>query len=73
MSKSNDDDEEELKAILIGDTGVGKTNLIRTCLNQPFVDGYEPTITGSFLEKKNRNRWKKIFCIFMGYSRRGKI
>ena len=64
MSKSNDDDEEELKAILIGDTGVGKTNLIRTCLNQPFVDGYEPTITGSFLQKKIEIDGKK-FSVYL--------
>ena len=64
MSKSNDNEEEELKAILIGDSGVGKTNLIRTCLNQPFVDGKEPTISGSFLEKKLEIEGKK-FSVYL--------
>ena len=36
--KKNIDDYEEIKAILVGDSGVGKTNLINTSVGIPFVE-----------------------------------
>jgi len=50
--KKNSDDYEEIKAILVGDSGVGKTNLINTSVGIPFVEGKRPTISGSFVSKK---------------------
>ena len=45
------EEPEDIKVILIGDSGVGKTNLINTCVGLEFQDGRSPTISGSFLEK----------------------
>lgn len=53
MSDSNENGEiQEIKAILIGDSGVGKTNLINTSVGLEFVEGRNPTISGSFISKK---------------------
>ena len=51
MSKDDDDEDNGIKVILIGDSGVGKTNLINTCAGLEFVEGKNPTISGSFIEK----------------------
>ena len=42
---------EEIKVILVGDSGVGKTNLIKTCVGLEFEDNAKATVSGSFLEK----------------------
>ena len=51
MSINPKDDFDEIKAILIGDSGVGKTNLINTSVGLNFEEGKKPTISGSFIEK----------------------
>ena len=52
MSQQDDDvDSEEIKIILIGDSGVGKTNLINTCVGLGFNESENPTITGYFNSK----------------------
>lgn len=47
----SEEDPEELKVILIGDSGVGKTNLINTSVGLQFVEFGNPTISGSFVSK----------------------
>jgi small GTP-binding protein len=52
MSQQEEDaDSEEIKIILIGDSGVGKTNLINTCVGLGFNESENPTITGYFNSK----------------------
>ena len=56
-----EDDEEDykeemenkiqIKAILLGNAGVGKTNLINTCVGLNFDNVNNPTTTGSFVSK----------------------
>ena len=56
-----EDDEEEykedmekridIKAILLGNSGVGKTNIINTCVGLNFESGNNPTSSGSFVSK----------------------
>ena len=56
-----EDDEEEykedmekridIKAILLGNSGVGKTNIINTCVGLNFDSGNNPTSSGSFVSK----------------------
>lgn len=49
MSKKNEDSKsEEVKIILIGDSGVGKTNLINTYVGLGFNESENPTISGNF-------------------------
>ena len=61
--KKNLDDYEEKKAILVGDSGVGKTNLINTSVGIPFVEGKRPTISGSFVSKKIKADNDKEFIV----------
>ena len=43
---SNDDDDENkmIKIVLVGDTTVGKSCLIRNYLHNTYSDAYEPTV-----------------------------
>ena len=52
MSKIIENEEEEIKVILIGDSRVGKTNLINTSVDLPFNPNENMTISGSCLSKK---------------------
>ena len=51
-SRNDSEDDEEIKVIFVGDSGVGKTNLINTSVGIPFTEGKSPTISGSFVSKK---------------------
>ena len=53
MSKKLENEEEEIKVILIGDSRVGKTNLINTSVDLPFNPIENMTISGSCVSKKN--------------------
>ena len=46
------DKESEIKVILIGETGVGKTNLINVSIGLDFKENREATFSNSFVEKK---------------------
>ena len=50
MDKNNKD--SEIKVILIGETGVGKTNLINVSIGLDFKENREATFSNSFVEKK---------------------
>ena len=45
------DNLNEIKAILVGNSGVGKTNLLNTCVGKPFNSTSSLTMTGSFVPK----------------------
>ena len=47
----SDEDEIEIKAILLGNSGVGKTNLINTCVGLKFDQNFESTSSGSYMQK----------------------
>ena len=48
---TNSDDDIEIKAILVGNSGVGKTNLINVCTGQTFNAKSKPTNCCSLLQK----------------------
>ena len=45
-------ENNEFKAIVLGNSGVGKTNLINTCVGLNFEEGINTTTTGAFSSKK---------------------
>ena len=49
--KEYTENKTEIKAILLGNAGVGKTNLINTCVGLNFDNGNNPTTSGSFVSK----------------------
>ena len=48
----NSNSKKEIKMILLGESGVGKTNLINVTLGHSFNENETPTFSNSFLEKK---------------------
>ena len=54
MSKDKNEEEEEpiIKAILVGESGVGKTCLINVCVGNPFDTNEKATYANSFVEKR---------------------
>ena len=50
-SSSNDDDSVEIKAILIGNSGVGKTNLINVCIGEAFDPETKPSTSCALVQK----------------------
>ena len=48
---SKNDNNIEIKAILVGSSGVGKTNLINVCVGQAFNSESKPTNCASLLQK----------------------
>ena len=51
MSKNDDNDIIEIKTVLVGDSGVGKTNLINVCVGQPFNSDSTSTNCSSLIQK----------------------
>jgi len=47
----NDEDSQEIKTILVGMSGTGKTNIINAMTNQPFDSNKISTLTSTFIEK----------------------
>ena len=43
-------EEKRIKIVLIGESGVGKTNLISVAMGNPFQKDIEPTISSSYYE-----------------------
>ena len=52
MSNSQEEEEEETKVILVGESGVGKTNLINIITGGEFNQNEKSSSTASFLNKK---------------------
>ena len=54
MSKDQKEEEvdQTIKAILVGESGVGKTCLINVCVGNPFDANEKVTYANSFIEKK---------------------
>jgi len=48
---NKNDKDSEIKVILIGETGVGKTNLINVSIGLDFKENREATFSNSFVEK----------------------
>ena len=46
------DNSDEIKAIIVGKSGVGKTSLINTCAGFKFDPTSAPTMSNSFLQKR---------------------
>ena len=46
-----DDEEEELKVILVGEMGTGKTSLINTAIGLKFQEKLASTTTNSIMNK----------------------
>jgi Ras-related protein Rab-1A len=51
MEKENEQQNNSMKVILLGNSGVGKTNLINTSVGQDFQEDTVATTTGTFSEK----------------------
>ena len=47
----NEEDSQEIKTILVGMSGTGKTNIINAMTNRPFDSNKISTLTSSFIEK----------------------
>ena len=59
-----DDDEEiyfdEYKVVLIGESGVGKTCIIKSFINEKFKENEKPTVSAEYTEKIMEFNGKKI-------------
>ena len=51
MAKADDQKNNSMKVILLGNSGVGKTNLINTCVGQQFQEDTSVTTSGTFSQK----------------------
>ena len=51
-----------IKTILLGDPGVGKTNIINRFISQQFDPSSNPTLGSTFVEKKIR-KGSKVYCL----------
>ena len=45
-------DDKGIKIVLLGEAGVGKTNLIQVSIGKKFDDNTSSTLTGSYVEKE---------------------
>ena len=58
-------DSKGIKSILLGESGVGKTNLIRVAMGEQFVDEKLSTMTSSFYENEvEYNNKKYLYCLW---------
>ena len=66
MSNRNDEDEgEEIKVILVGEPGTGKTSLINVSVGSKFQENTQSTLLSTFIQKKiNKNGKKYILNIW---------
>ncbi|CAD8088843.1 unnamed protein product [Paramecium sonneborni] len=63
MSRTNDEDYDYLfKIVLIGDSGVGKTNILKRFINNEFQLESKPTIGVEFATKTIQQSGKAVKC-----------
>ena len=68
----SEEEPNDVKVILLGESGIGKTSLINVTIGQEFREEENSTASSSFVtkkfEKKNKiyilNIWDSYFCIF---------
>ena len=62
MNEYYDKDEDTYKAkiVLVGETGVGKTNIVRKFGGGTFVEKYKPTLMSKYITKNVTIRKKEI-------------
>ena len=65
MKEKENNEYKEIKTILLGEHGVGKTNLINTAIGLKFNENLQSTISSSFVRKEfflnNKNYLMKIW------------
>ena len=64
MFQIEDEETDEIKVILIGDSGVGKTNLINIAMGNEFNDNEKTTSTATFSVKKMKINGKEYNLIY---------
>ena len=69
----SEEDEEIVKIILLGESGVGKTNLINIATGKDFDKTEKSTSVSSFSILKVTIKKKSIYIKYMGYHRARKI
>ena len=62
MTKYKENEKEVIKIILVGDSGVGKTNLINTSIGLGFKQNGNGTVSGSFVSKNIQIKNKKYIA-----------
>ena len=67
MSKKTE--QEEIKVILVGEAGTGKTSLINSAIGIEFKDFLPSSATNSFAPKEIKIDGKKYILRNMGYCR----
>ena len=69
MSKDQKEEEvdQTIKAILVGESGVGKTCLINVCVGNPFDANEKVTYANSFIEKKYKIDSEEYVLQLNGY------
>ena len=62
MSNNNEEvEEEEIKVILVGEPGTGKTSLINVSVGAKFQENTQSTLLSTFVQKKLIKMVKIIF------------
>ena len=65
MSKKEDEEEEDIKVILVGEPGTRKTSLINVAIGKMFTDNSPSTLISTFVQKKfNKNNKEYILNIW---------
>lgn len=65
MSKKEDEEEENIKVILVGEPGTGKTSLINVAIGNMFTENSPSTLISTFVQKKfNKNNKEYILNIW---------
>ena len=62
---NNNENEEDIKVILVGEPGTGKTSLINVAIGKMFTDNSPSTLISTFVQKKfNKNNKEYILNIW---------